>query len=569
MRYYTLATDYDGTIAHDGIVNEATLDALQRLRASGRHLLLVTGRRLEELKETFQRTDIFEVVVAENGALLYFPSDGRETVLSEPPPERFIAALRERGVPVATGRAIVATWDPFKNAVLETIREFGLELQMIFNKGALMVLPAAVNKASGLQAALRSLCLSRHNTVGAGDAENDHAFLSMCECAVAVANAIPSLKQRSDFVTHGDHGDGVIELIDRILSDDLSEISGRLHRHDILLGYRPDGSEVKIAPYGVNTLVAGTSGGGKSTLTTGIMERLVECGYQFFAIDPEGDYEKFAGAIVLGDTHHGPDLNEVISLLDKPDQNVIINLLGIPMEDRPKYFETLFPRIMELRIRTGRPHWLIVDEAHHILPSTWEPSSVMIQPGFSSLMLIALSPDRLARAVLSTIDSVAAVGEHPEQTIGEFCKQTGIAAPQIAPVQLEKGEVILWSKHAPADLTRFHVAPSRTQSTRHRRKYAEGELTPDRSFYFRGPDDKLNLRAQNLMTFLQMMDGVDDETWMYHLRRGEYSKWFRENIKSPNLAADAERIEKAPNVSADESRKQMKEIIETRYTAPA
>lgn len=217
MPYCALATDYDGTIAHDGIVDEPTLQALERLRRSGRHLLLVTGRRMEELVETFPRTDIFDIVVAENGALLYFPSDRRETVLSEPPPSEFARALREQGVPVAEGRVIVATWAPHKQIVLDTIRDLGLELQIIFNKGAVMVLPAGVNKATGLVAALRCLRISPHNTIGVGDAENDHAFLALCGCSVAVSNAIPSLKERADLVTAGDHGRGVCELIDQIL----------------------------------------------------------------------------------------------------------------------------------------------------------------------------------------------------------------------------------------------------------------------------------------------------------------------------------------------------------------
>ena len=217
MRYYALATDYDGTIAHDGIVDEPTLQALERLCASGRHLLLVTGRRMDDLIQTFPRTDIFEIVVAENGALLYFPSDRCETVLGEPPPEKFGRALRDQGVPVAEGRVIVATWDPYKQIVFDTIRDLGLELQVIFNKGAVMVLPAGVSKATGLEAALRCLRISPHNTIGVGDAENDHAFLALCGCSVAVANAIPSLKERADLVTAGDHGRGVSELIDQIL----------------------------------------------------------------------------------------------------------------------------------------------------------------------------------------------------------------------------------------------------------------------------------------------------------------------------------------------------------------
>jgi hypothetical protein len=42
--------------------------------------------------------------------------------------------------------------------------------------------------------------------------------------------------------------------------------------------------------------------------------------------------------------------------------------------------------------------------------------------------------------------------------------------------------------------------------------------------YFRGPRAALDLRAQNLSTFLQLAGGVDDDAWLNHLRAGEYSK---------------------------------------------
>ena len=113
----------------------------------------------------------------------------------EPPPEPFVRALRERGVsPIAVGRVIVATWKPHETTVLEVIRDLGLELHVTFNKDAVMVLPAGLSKATGLAEALRELGLSPHNVVGVGDGENDHAFLRLCECRIAVANAVPMLK---------------------------------------------------------------------------------------------------------------------------------------------------------------------------------------------------------------------------------------------------------------------------------------------------------------------------------------------------------------------------------------
>jgi HAD superfamily hydrolase (TIGR01484 family) len=57
MRYLALATDYDGTLAHDGVVDDATIRALERLVHSGRKLILVTGRELPGLESVFPRQD--------------------------------------------------------------------------------------------------------------------------------------------------------------------------------------------------------------------------------------------------------------------------------------------------------------------------------------------------------------------------------------------------------------------------------------------------------------------------------------------------------------------------------
>jgi HAD superfamily hydrolase (TIGR01484 family) len=227
MRYLALATDYDGTLATHGIVHDTTNSALGRLRASGRRLLMVTGRELPELRSVYSRLDLFDLVVAENGALLYMPSTGTERLLAEPYSEAFVQALRARGVPFTVGRSIVATVTPHEDAVLHAIEGLGLELQVIFNKGSVMVLPTGVNKSSGLLEALRELGISPRDMVGIGDAENDHAFLSACGVGVAVANALPALKERADYVTGSSHGAGVVELIEMLLADDLASLPSR------------------------------------------------------------------------------------------------------------------------------------------------------------------------------------------------------------------------------------------------------------------------------------------------------------------------------------------------------
>ncbi len=570
MRYLALACDYDGTLATNGVVDAATLTSLQRLRSTGRRLILVSGRQLEDLQSVFPHLDLFERVVVENGALLYRPSTNEEKLLGEAPPPEFVEALRQREVtPLSVGRSIVATWHPQETTVLEVIEALGLELAVIFNKGAVMALPTGVNKASGLVAALKELGLSPHNVVGIGDAENDHAFLNLCECSVAVGNALPMVKERADYSTVADHGAGVMELIEKLVDDDLQELEPLLVRHEILLGIRDDGLEIRIKPYGMGVLIAGTSGSGKSTIATGILERLTENGYQFCLIDPEGDYENLEPAIITGSSDRPPSVDEVLQLLERPEENVVVNLLGLSVEDRPAFFDGLFPRLQELRAQTGRPHWIVIDEAHHLMPATWDKASFLLPQNVSGFLFITVSPEHVAPAALSTVNAVIGIGQRPDQTISRFHKALGQEFAPGSPATLESGEALLWHRQHAAEPVRIRIEPPQSERRRHRRKYAEGELGPDKSFYFRGPEGKLNLRAQNLMLFLQLAEGVDDHTWMYHLRQGDYSRWFRDAIKDAELAEAVGHIERRPEASPTESRTEIRAAIEERYTLPA
>jgi hydroxymethylpyrimidine pyrophosphatase-like HAD family hydrolase len=213
-----LATDFDGTLAHHGTVSDTTLEALTRLRQAHFRLILVTGRELNELQGIFPELHWFDLAVMENGGVLYHPHTGKVEVLATPPPSEIVARLHERGLPLQVGKCIVATWEPHEKDVLQTIKDMGLELQVIFNKGAVMILPSGVNKATGLLTAAQRLGLAAAQVAGIGDAENDHAFLEICGYSVAVANALPSIREKVDCVTAGDHGDGVRELIERMLA---------------------------------------------------------------------------------------------------------------------------------------------------------------------------------------------------------------------------------------------------------------------------------------------------------------------------------------------------------------
>jgi len=226
MHFILLATDYDGTLAHDGEVDDSTLSALSRLRTSGRKLVLVTGRHLPDLCKVFPHLDLFERVVVENGGVLYRPQARLETLLCDLPNQRLLDLLRRRNVPFSAGRTVIATWRPHETAVLAAIRDLGLDLEVIFNKESIMVLPSGVNKQTGLQVALDELGVATQNVVAVGDAENDLPILRMAACGVAVANALPSVKEEADIVLEKPRGAGVTDLINFLISDDLAIESG-------------------------------------------------------------------------------------------------------------------------------------------------------------------------------------------------------------------------------------------------------------------------------------------------------------------------------------------------------
>src|SRR2546423_1643854 len=572
MRYVCLACDYDGTIAQDGVCAPKTIEALKRVSASGRKLVLVTGRELNDLRQVFPDFSLFDRIVAENGALLYRPATKDQKVLAEGPPPEFVEELRRRGVtPVSVGQCIVASWHPFETTILEVIREQGLELQVIFNKNAVMVLPSGVNKASGLQVALDELRLSPHNAVGVGDAENDHIFLKLCECSVAVANALPAIKERADFVTSASHGAGVEQLIEKILSEDLASLAPRLKRHEILLGRTEGGDEFRLEPYGSRVLIAGPSGAGKSTTVLALVERLVEKQYQVCLFDPEGDYDDFEQFVTLGGPERVPGVSEVLEVLNTRGQSLGINLLGVTLSDRPAAFMSLLARIQELRGRTGRPHWIIIDEAHHLLPSTLDSASLTIPKDLSSAALVTVHTENVAREILSAVNGIIAIGPDPARVIRQFKAGAAKDLPQTALPEppYESGDAVVWLFSDSAQPVKVQVEPAKAELRRHRRKYASGELGEDKSFFFRGPQGKLNLRAQNMNMFAQLAEGVDEETWAYHLRRADYSRWLRDSVKDQNIADEVSKIEENRGLPPAASRAQILDAIRKHYTAPA
>lgn len=566
MRFVALAADYDGTLAHDGVMEPATVDALARLRASGRELILVTGRELSDLAATCPCLDLFSIVVAENGAVLYWPSDDRVRLLGDPPPPALVEGLRARNVDrLSVGHVIVALWHPHEVDALETIRELGLEHQLIFNKGAVMILPPGVNKATGLAAALDELRISPHNVVGVGDAENDHSLLRACECAVAVANALPTLQAAADFVTVGDHGAGVVELAEELMATDLTGRERLLHRHDIPIGTRSDGQLVTIPSHDAVVLVTGLPTSGKSMVALGLMERLTQRGHQLCVVDPEGDYESF-GEVRVEVRRATHATSRVLELLDSPHRSVCIDLLGVSMQHRPRFGADLLAAIEPMLEQRARPHWLVLDEAHHVFP--FQSNAPVKRP--SGLLLVTADINSVSRSLLREVDYVIGTGPFADQSIRAYYASIDEPLPSLRRLHLNWGEALVSVRRSSEPPFIVTVVPTRTKHRRHRRKYDIGDVGHGRGFYFRDRHGHEVAYARNLSQFVELVEHVEHDVWLHHLDRGDFERWLRDVIKDDELAEEVTSIrEQVTADSALDRRALLKAAIIDRYAGPS
>ena len=443
---------------------------------------------------------------------------------------------------------------------MRAIQELGLELQISFNKGAVMVLPTNINKASGLLHALRHLDISPLNIVAAGDAENDHAFLAACGCSAAVANAVPSLKLEVDIQLLKDHGEGVAELIDRILLEDHRILP--LPRRGTLVGVDRQGKDVYIDQSDL-VLVAGNSGCGKSSLVTLLTERMAGSGQEFCVIDPEGDYLQLKDAVTIAGVRNPPATEEALRLLLQAGINVVVNTLALSPTDRKQLFRGLASHVRQMRERSGRPHWLIIDEAHHFMPflNRREQQSPTVGSG---VIIVTIDLHMIDRYVLQHASTLIAMGSITSQLLATFAAVHDVECPKNLP-RLCDGEFILWNPASARPPSVLRLEQPRQPHHRHLGKYAAGDVGTERSFYFRGPNLELNLSACNLREFLRLGDEVSDPVWEHHLRAGDYSAWFRHVIRDDVLAREASDIEQDLALSPRASRDEIEQAVLRRY----
>ena len=311
---------------------------------------------------------------------------------------------------------------------------------------------------------MHELGLSARNLVAAGDAENDHALLDAAEYSVAVANAIPTLMEAADRVTKEKRGDGILEVIADLIDHDLVKTPPRRERRAISLGREASGSDVMLPP-GVSMLVTGGHGSGKSSFTRRVLERLCTAGYQFCVLDGRGEYLDFQPAVVFGTQENPPDVFEILTALEKPDVQAVVCLAAVLPAKRAAFFEKLHLELKALREKTGRPHWLVIDEAQELVPRMEAATLAEEGPDAENAIYVTSDPSAIDARILESVHVVAVRGPAARQSL------EGLAAllpsdrppePLRAPAE---SEALVWIRNG-GKAPQLVTLPSRTHPDR-------------------------------------------------------------------------------------------------------
>jgi hydroxymethylpyrimidine pyrophosphatase-like HAD family hydrolase len=437
MRYVALAAGFDGTLARDGVCDERCIEALRALAATGRKLILVTGRELRELLEIFPEVRLFDYVVAENGAVMHRPATRESEILAQAPPEILLQELRRRHVtPLSVGSSIVRTVQANEAEVSAALHKLQLDFQLVTNPGALMMLPAGVNKASGVWAALRELGVSRHNLVAIGDGQNDLALFEFAEHAVAVQNADPLVKRVANRTTQGAYCEGFLELARDLIATDLA---GAVPRNKVTIGVRENGKTVEVTPCHDSLLVHGPEGSGKAALCDRLLEQFLASSYQCCIIDAQVNALQLPAEVeVFGDAHEVPRLTDILTALDQPTASVAVNLAALAVETRPVFTDALLVQLQALHDRLGRPHVVLIRQAHSFLADGVTASSARLSE--VTMIYATAEPERLPARVLANVTLTLNSATQAVTTGGVVARISGLAAGSAAAESLPESD---------------------------------------------------------------------------------------------------------------------------------
>jgi hydroxymethylpyrimidine pyrophosphatase-like HAD family hydrolase len=543
MKLAALALDYDGTLTRDGRLSRVVVEAIGKARCKGIMVVLVTGRRLAHLAADAELA-LFDAVVGENGGVLEYPASGRHVRLGPPSSQAFADELARRALPFVRGECVIETDAAIAHSVLDAVRALEQPHILAFNRGRLMVLPPGIAKSTGLRQALFELRTSPHNTIGIGDAENDHDLLDACELGVAVGWGSPALRVIADEIIEGDGPDAVAAYLQQATAHARLAV-GRAGRHHISLGTLHNGDPVTLGVRGRTVIIVGEPGTGKSLLAGLMCEQFILQGYSLAVLDPEGDYRSLEGlpnVTVFGGEDPPPSPRQVLHALRHPGETIVIDLSKLGAREKQQYLRTVLPLLASERRRTGLPHKIVVDEAHQFLSGRDVASLVDAELG--GYVWVTYRVSQLDPAVCAE-DAVRIVTRETEPS--EVDALSALCGAPLDPAVLrsidtDEAALLPGPDEAAGQMVRFRMGPRLTSHVRHRQKYFDMPVGEAQAFVFTG-GGAIGPRVRSFKEMVATLAAESPARLRGHCERHDFSRWVRDVFRDGILAARLHDIE--------------------------
>jgi hydroxymethylpyrimidine pyrophosphatase-like HAD family hydrolase len=558
MHISVIATDFDGTISEGDQLAPEAGRVLRRWRETGQFTVLVSGRPFEFLRDLQERAQAFDLIVAENGAVLYNPHTDEMRLPFGEVPDDLVDTLARLGIPLWRGIAIAGTTLPYDDVVWVTSRELGLAVHVETNRNEVMLLPPGASKGAGLLNLLQGEGLSPRNVLAFGDAENDHSLLQVAEVKVAVANAVEDLQAIADHVTPEAGPVGVASFVERYLLDGKPLDFPIRGAHHFSLDAA---TEISLNAFDLvdrEILIAGGSGYSKSWLACRLADGLIGGGYQLLGLDPVGDLSalrRHTSCLSLG-REEVPAISLIVQLLAETDLSLVLDLSRVPTpEEQVLYTTGLLRRVLEMRRRIGKPHWILVDEAQDLLGGQDNPARLPLLQSFESfgVCLVTWQPSRLDHAVLERMHGFVLTRHRLSREVdclGRLLATRGLDVTGLPESlgQLSEGQALIWrltpSTNEALTPLRFGAGPRIFPGMQRLHRYLEERVASSRQFYFHDQTGH-TLPAGNLGELIDRVRTLDRAVVAFHFQRGDFARWIRDVLHDETLARWLDRLHAA------------------------